>query len=291
MWKYIKRIVLSLLGVAVVVVAIGTYRNWNIVQRVFLGGLKIYETTPPPLPADIKRPAILVFSKTNGFRHESAIPAANALFESMAKDNDWAYFQTENGATFSPEILARFDAVIFNNVSGDVFTPLQKAAFKNFVEQGGSYIGLHAAGDNSHSWAWHVDRLIGARFTGHPMRPQLQKALVRIEDATHPAILGLPKSFLRTDEWYSFATSPRATGFHILATIDEASYTQVGLFGKNLAMGKDHPIVWWNCVGKGRILYSAMGHTAETFAEPHIQKMLLGSLKWTLRLDGSSCET
>jgi uncharacterized protein len=290
MWKLIRRTFLSLLAVAVAVFVVGAYRNWDLVQRVFLGGLKIYETTPPTIPADIKRPAILSFSKTNGFRHEAAITAGNKLLSSMAIENGWGYFQTENGATFSPEILARFDVVIFNNTSGDVFTPQQKEAFKNFVEQGGGYIGLHAAGDSSHSWAWHVSNLIGAKFTGHPMRPQFQKALVQIEDAAHPATLGLPATFLRTDEWYSFATSPRAAGFNILATIDEASYKPIGMFGKNLAMGKDHPIIWWNCAGKGRILYSAMGHTAETFAEPYIQKMLLGSLKWTLRQDGSGCD-
>jgi uncharacterized protein len=289
MWKIIKRIGLSLLTAVLAFVAIGTYLNWDIVRRVFLGGLKIYETTPPRLPADIKRPAILIFSKTNGFRHEAAITAGNAFFASIAQKNGWGYFQTENGATFSPEILAQFDAVVFNNASGDVFTLSQKQAFKNFVEQGGGYIGIHAAGDSSHSWAWHVNALIGAKFTGHPMRPQFQEARLQIEDPTHSATLGLPASFLRTDEWYSFATSPRAAGFHILVTVDEASYTPVGIFGKNLAMGKDHPIVWWNCAGKGRILYSAMGHTGETFAEQHIQTMLRGSLKWVLRQDGVGC--
>lgn len=263
--------------------------NWTLVQRLFLGGLKVYETSAPALPADLKRPAILVFSKTNGFRHEEAIPAANRALEQMASDSGWGYVQTENGATFTPGNLARFDAVVFNNVSGDVFTPDQKAAFKAFVEGGGGYVGIHAAGDSSHTWDWFARNLIGAHFIGHPMRPQFQKATVRIEDGGHPATAGLPRQWSHTDEWYSFASSPRARGFHILATLDEASYSPRGLFGGDLAMGRDHPIAWWNCAGKGRVFYTAIGHTAESYGEPVGRHMLLGAVKWALDGEGNAC--
>lgn len=261
------------------------------VQRVLLGGVKVYETTPSALPADIKRPAILVFSKTNGFRHKEAIPAANATLAALAKEKGWGIFQTENAATFRPDILARFDAVVFNNVSGDVFTPDQRAAFQSFVDNGGGYVGIHAAGDDSHkAWGWYADKVIGTRFIGHPMFPQFQKAVIRIEDHTHPATAQLGASWARTDEWYSFDRSPRRPGIAILATLDEASYSPKGLFGSDIAMGKDHPIVWTRCVGKGRALYSALGHTAESFAEPQHRQLLAGAVAWSLRLEGEGCD-
>jgi hypothetical protein len=172
-WKRILRVLLWLLLALLVLLGIGVALNWNLVQRVFLGGLKVYEATPPTLPSDIKHPAILVFSKTNGFRHEEAIPAANSLFASMAKENGWSHYQTENGATFSRDILSRFDAVVFNNVSGDVFKPEQRAALKAFIENGGGFVGIHGAGgDPSYAWDWYVNDLIGAQFIGHPMNPQ-----------------------------------------------------------------------------------------------------------------------
>ena len=43
-----------------------------------------YETEPPALPADLGSPAILVFTKTNGFRHDEAIPPGVALIEEIA---------------------------------------------------------------------------------------------------------------------------------------------------------------------------------------------------------------
>ncbi len=293
--KLFKRIVLWGLLALMAFFAISVARNWDTIQRVFLGGLKVYESAPPKLPDAIKRPAILIFSKTNGFRHVEAIPAASAMFRAMATRRGWGIFETENGATFSPEILARFDAVVFSNTSGDVFTPKQREAFKGFVENGGGYVGMHAAGDNSHAaWTWYTAELIGANFIGHPMDPQFQKATLNIEDRTHPATKHLSDTWARTDEWYSYDKSPRKPGLKVLATLDEATYKpgSFGLFGKgtSLAMGKDHPAIWTHCVGKGRVLYSILGHTAETFVEPENVQSLEGSLNWALKLEGPTCD-
>lgn len=281
------------LFVLVLLAAVGILvaSQWDMIQRIFLGGVKVYESEAPALPDDLARPAILVFSKTNGFRHEEAIPAANALFADLAAQNGWGVFQTENGATFTPENLARFDAVVFNNVSGDVFTPDQRAALRSFIESGGGFVGIHGSGgDMSYDWDWYVDELIGAQFIGHPMNPQFQPATLNVADASHPASANVAAEWARTDEWYSFAASPRAKGYNVLLTIDEGSYQPEGMFGSDLKMGADHPMVWWHCQGNGRTIYSALGHTAESYAEPDHVALLLGATRWALRLEGEACE-
>lgn len=289
MLRKIVKIVLWALLALVALLAFNTWRNWDTIQRVFLGGVKVYESTPPALPPEIRRPAILVFSKTNGFRHAEAIPAANAMFRELAGRSGWGYFQTENGATFNPQMLSRFDAVIFNNVSGDVFTPQQRNAFRNWLENGGGFVGIHAAGDDSHkAWSWYQDDVIGARFTAHTMKPQFQKATVHVEDRAHPATRGLPASWQRTEEWYSFEKSPRSRGYGVLVSVDEKTYNPEGMMGKDLRMG-DHPMVWWHCEGKGRVLYSAFGHRAEAYAEPEYKALLENATAWALRKTGTQC--
>ena len=292
--KIVKRILLwGFLGLLAIVAVLVAF-NWDLFQRLFMGGVKVYETEAPLLPADLKRPAILVFSKTNGFRHDEPIKLGNALFSDMAKANGWGHFQTDNGAAFSPAILARFDAVVFNNVSGDVFTPAQRAAFKAFLQNGGGFVGVHGSGgDFSYAWDWYVNDLIGTQFIGHPMDPQFQKVTVRIEDKAHPATAGLPETWQRTDEWYSFEKSPRRTGFTILATLDETTYSPKMnmLWGsKDLHMGKDHPIIWSHCIGKGRVFYSALGHTNESYTEPFFRQHLTGATKWAVRAAGAGCD-
>ena len=124
------------------------------------------------------------------------------------------------------------------------------------------------------------------------MGPQFQQATVRIEDSAHPATRALGTSWTRTDEWYSFASSPRAKGYHVLASLDESTYRPVMdirvLGAKDIRMG-DHPIIWTHCVGQGRVFYSALGHSASTYAEPKHLELLEGALAWAAGLEGPGC--
>ena len=242
----------------------------------------VHETVPPVVPARFEHPAVLVFSKTNGFRHGEAIDAANALFRQLASQNRWSVYETENGAVHSPEMLSRFKVVVWSNASGDVLTTDQRNALKSFIENGGGFIAIHAAGDNSHEfWPWYVSDLIGARFVGHTLWPHIPEATVRIEAPAHPVMAGLPAIWRRADEWYSFDRSVRAKGFQVLANVDEGSYKRGGPGSGKLTMG-DHPIIWSHCTGKGRVLYSALGHTGESFAEPAMRRLMTNAIGWAM---------
>jgi uncharacterized protein len=243
----------------------------------------VHETVAPMVPASFANPAILVFSKTNGFRHDEAIVAANAMFRQLAKQNGWSVYETENGAVHSPELLARFKVVVWSNASGDVLSSDQRAALKAYIENGGGYIGIHAAGDSSHEgWDWYAKDVIGTRFVGHSLWPHLAQATIHVEGSDHPIMSRIPAKWMRTDEWYSFDSSVRTKGFSVHATLDEASYERGGPGSDKLAMGKDHPIIWSHCQGKGRTLYSALGHTGESFAEPNMRKLITNSVNWAM---------
>lgn len=253
------------------------------VYRVMIG-FERYETVAPVLPNNLSDKAILIFSKTNGFRDDDQIEAANAALAGIAQRQGWSSYVTENAAVFNPGQLRRFRAVVWNSVSGDVLTEDQRQAFKTWLEQGGGFVGLHGAGGDLHyAWTWYVDELIGGRYIGHTLNPHIQQARLVVEDLTHPATRGLNPVWMRSDEWYSFAASPRARGYHILVSIDEASYRPVeGLIPfmapKDISMGPDHPLVWTHCVGNGRALYSALGHTASSYAEPKHLQLLTGAM-------------
>jgi len=249
-----------------------------------------HESEPPAVPALASEPAILVFTKTNGYRHGS-IPDGVAALRAIAERRGWALFHTENGAVHEPALLARFDAVVWLQTSGDVLDEAQRAALRGWIEAGGGFVGVHGAGgDRSYAWRWYVEELIGAHFIGHIMSPQLQHARVVVEDREHPATRRLPPSFLHREEWYSFAASPRARGARILLSVDESSYDPSGLFGSDLAMeGGDHPVAWSHCPGSGRALYSALGHPADAWAVPEHLALLEGAVAWAAGLEDTRC--
>ena len=134
-----------------------------------------------------------------------------------------------------------------------------------------------ADGDGSHdTWPWYVNEIIRAQFTMHPVRPQLQRAVVKMEDRDHPATAHLEAQWAHTDEWYSFAASPRQHGAHVLGTVDEFTYDP-----QRWAMGEDHPVIWSHEQVGGRVFYSALGHTAETYRDPAYRQLLEGAIRWT----------
>ena len=243
----------------------------------------VYDSVPPEIPATVKGShAILIFSKTNGYREEPAIQASNDALVAIAKKRGWPAFVTENAAVMNADQLRRFKVVIWNNTSGDVLTEAQRAAFKTWLENGGAVVGTHGAGgDPRYEWAWYPETFIGAQFTSHSSQ---QLGTVRIEDTKSPITKGLPAVWARTvrDEWYAFKDNPRGKpGYHILATADETTYDP----GRS-TMGADHPMVWTHCVGKGPVFYSAIGHSAETYSEPAHVQLLENAMAWALGLSG-----
>jgi len=255
-----------------------------------------HETTPPELPASLTAPALLVFTKTNGFRHTESIPAGVALIEEIAKRRGWSVFHTENGAVFNDAQLAKFQGTVWHQASGDVLSEPQRESFQRWLEVGHGWVGIHGAGgDREYFWPWYVNELVGAQFIGHPMGPQFQTATWHTENRLHPASARLPEKWQREEEIYSFDRSVRERPeFTVLVSVDESTYSPLEKLlwmKRSLAMkGGDHPMVWHHCVGRGRALYSALGHQAKAYAEPEMKALLEGALAWALRLEGSGCE-
>lgn len=244
-----------------------------------------YETIAPELPA-FTRPAVLVFNKTNGFRHKDAIPVANEVFAKLITAQGWDVFITDNAAVHNPESLQQFQLLIWNNVSGDVLTDTQRDALQQWLHDGGGWLGVHAAGgDRSYKWHWYVESLIGAQFIGHTMEPQFQDAdlLIAKPLVTATAHLATPWR-VKNEEWYAFDANPRDKGYEILLTIDENSYDPKGKtsWGMVDSMEGEHPMVWRHHYGEGRVFYSAIGHQPETYQLPEYQQLLTQAMRWAI---------
>lgn len=246
-----------------------------------------YDETPPVLPKTLKQPAMLIFGKITGFRDGPSVDAATAALKAMAARKGWTMVFSENGAVFNARDLKRFKAVVWNNVSGDALTVKQRAALKAYVEKGGGFAAFHGSGgDPFYDWDWYADTLIGARFIGHPGNPQFQAAKVVIDDPKSAIVKGM-NDWTMTEEWYSFKASPRLTGAHVLATLDESTYAPLE-GSRDLRMG-DHPIAWTRCIGNGRSFYSAIGHRPESYSEPNSLLLLERGIAWAAGLGETRC--
>lgn len=251
-------------------------------------GFNSYETTPHELKQEYGDQSILVISKTNAFRHGEAIDYSIPILKEIAEKNDWKIYCTEDAGIINEDQLKLFDLVICNNSTGKIMNLDQRKLFRSYIENGGGFLGIHGAGDDSHQWDWYRDTLIGARFSHHPIKYHIQKGSLHKE--TNPDTLitlddNLPETFTAMDEWYVFFDSPRASGVEILYTLDETGLDWDGSLGpffkdKIFGMGDDHPIVWYRKVGAGRSFYSAMGHDKSAWSNQTHQEIITEGIKW-----------
>jgi uncharacterized protein len=242
----------------------------------------VYDTVAPMIPG-LPHPAILVLHKTNGFIHKEGIPAAGRMLDELARAKGWHLYQTDSAATHNADDLARFDVVIWNNTSGDILTPDQRAAFRDWLEGGGAWLGLHAAGgDVRYAWDWYRDSLLGAQFIGHTMSPQFQDADVLIAGPS-PLTAHLPSPWrVAQEEWYAFDRNPRDSGAQVLLALDESSYhPENARFSPfpDTNMPGEHPIAWTRPIGTGTMIYSAIGHQAATYRLPAYREFIAAALE------------
>ncbi|GHJ52221.1 glycosyl hydrolase [Nonomuraea sp. TT08I-71] len=234
-------------------------------------------TTPATPAAAADAPYdVLVFSKTAGFRHD-AIPAGIQAIRDLGAANNFTVTATEDAAQFTTANLARFEAVVFLNTTGDVLNATQQTAFEAYVGAGGGYVGVHAAADTEYDWPFYGN-LVGAWFASHPA---IQAANVKVEDRAHAATAHLPQTWNRTDEWYNYRTNARSTA-HVLATLDESSYS-------GGSMGGDHPHAWCKAYAGGRSFYTGGGHTQASYAEPAFRAHLLGGIRYAAGRSRADC--
>ena len=175
--------------------------------------------------------------------------------------------------------LAAHDLFVQVNYPPYRWTPVAEAAFRKAMETGTiGWVGFHHAS------------LLG-KFDGFEMSPFFHQFMgkivfksyipdfatgtVRVEDAAHPVLQGLPAAFpIENDEWYTYDRSPRPD-VHVLANVDESSY----LPARTVKMG-DHPVIWTNPTFKGRNVYFQFGHKAELFESDAFKRLFLNAIRW-----------
>lgn len=212
---------------------------------------------------------ILVFSKTAGWRHSSIEAGRDALY-TLGEKNETGVLATEDASFFTPGSLAGFDAVVLLNTTGTIFNDEQKTAFTKYVRDGGGVVGVHSASDTEYDWPWY-GKMLGAWFDNHP--PGIHSAEIRTENSTHPATDVLPERWTRNDEWYNFRRFE--DHINVLLRLDTNSYEGSDHPG-------NHPIAWYHEFEGGRVFYTGLGHTTESYAEPLFLEHLWGGIRYAM---------
>jgi type 1 glutamine amidotransferase len=176
------------------------------------------------------------------------------FFQEMAKRDHFDFKATSNWDDMNPTVLKDYQVVMWLDEFPS--TPAQRKAFEQYMEHGGGWMGFHIAGwtENRAAWPWFSD-FLGTVFTGNSWPPL--PATLTVNDTTHPAVKGLPASFVSPDnEWYSWEPTLRSNpNIKVLMTLAPSNFP---LGFKDTLGGGDVPVTWTNT--KYKMLYTNMGH-------------------------------
>lgn len=253
---------------------------------------KIQKALPDKAPAQPKQPRkLLIFSKTAGFRHDSIPVGIKAVTMMGDKTGAYTAYATEDESIFEPEKLAKFDAVLMLNTTGDCLRPKglpkeeadkreehYKKSLEDFVKGGKGLIGFHSATDTYHKWGAY-NMMMGGTFAGHPWH---KKVPIKNLDPKNPLNASFDgKDFEITDEIYQFrldTASPKDR--HFLLALDTTKLSDIGK--GNRGDKGPYPVAWLGTYGKGRTFYCSLGHREEIYWNPAILKHYLAGIQYAL---------
>ena len=181
--------------------------------------------------------------------------------------------------------LNYFDVLVFASTTGELdMDASQKADMMSFIkEDGKGFVGIHAALDTNYTWPEYGE-MIGGWFDQHPW--MTFNAPIINEDPSFPAVRHFPKEFVKYDEIYQPKDWSRDK-VNVLLSLDPSKLD----YANNPRIHrKDHdfPVAWSKMYGKGRVFYSTLGHTEESWNDPDIRKMYFEAIKWALGMTEGS---
>jgi type 1 glutamine amidotransferase len=250
---------------------------------------------PPSKPKDLKPDANDEAKAKHAAelaKYEADMLKWNAEEKTKAAEAQKAFDaeMTAQMAKLAPDRLAKVDAVIFANTTGDLPLP-DKEGFIKWIQGGGAFIAMHSGSDTFHGFKPFLDMLQG-EFNGHGA--QVPADLV-VADSQHPATQGLPNPWpIKQEEMYLIKNHDRAKLRSLLYMKHHPNKREeLGYF----------PVAWGRMEGKGRVFYTSLGHREDLWSDDpalkdrinpvetsqKFQQHILGGIKWAVGLaDGST---
>jgi type 1 glutamine amidotransferase len=221
--------------------------------------------------------ALVYYSEHVETAHQDFARQGAEFFRRLNYGDGYTLEVTKDFSSYSYEKLKEFDVVVMLNdmPSGKA----SREAFEKYMENGGGWVGFHAAAynDKNTRWPWLVDFLGGGVFYCNNWPPQPVKLV--IDNPYHDVTKNLPESFIAPEsEWYQWAPSPRENpAVEVLLSLSPDNYP-LGI--KDVVNFGDFPVVWTN--KNYRMIYLNMGHGDDEFSDATQKLLFVNAFRWVV---------
>ncbi len=226
----------------------------------------VVDTTTP----DDNPKGILVFTKTNGFRHPS-IEDGVALIQNIGQKHQFDVVATKDPSYFHTDSLIKFNVIVFCNTSGDdLLNNSQQEAMEKFIQAGNGFVGIHAATDTYRdgSWPWYNDLVGGIVQSGPNHTANNYPGEMLVNDPDHPITSHLGDTWQKNEEYYYWEKNG---GYLYAENIDLLTVQSTG----NESYDAARPITWYKEYDGGKSFYTALGHNKGDYQNDEEFKLLV----------------
>lgn len=251
-------------------------------------------TKAPVKPKKSRRMLVTNLSMRNGkpFRGSSdaVIPVANYSFKLLGeRTGAFEAVFSNDVEMLRPDKIKQFDAICFLNTVGVLFEDAElRHSFLDFIARGKGFVGIHDAiatfvqYPKYDQWPAFGQMLGATENGGHPWNSEM--LVLRIDDPKNPVnAVFSGKEFQISDQAFQFQEPTLRDHMRVLLSIDVAKTATPPK--RVLAVRKDDmdfPMAWIKRYEKGRVFYSALGHSAPVFWNPTVLQHYLAGIQYAL---------
>ena len=248
---------------------------------------------PAPHAKQIHVKHVLVIGQTKGFEHDSVSAAMVAVYNMGQESGLWdttlrtdTELLTKKDPGRNAKNLNYFDLIVFASTTGELdMDASQKQDMMSFIhDDGKGFVGIHAALDTNYNWPEYGE-MIGGWFDQHPW--STFNAPIINEDPDFPAVRHFPEGVCEVRRDLPAQSVVARQGQRAAQPRSEPlDYSNNPRIHRT---DHDFAVAWSKMYGKGRVFYSTLGHTEESWKDPDIRKMYFEAIRWALGMtDGST---
>ena len=222
-------------------------------------------------------PGVFLLTDSNGYVHDVVKPTdgdslVRRTIQSIVEDRlGGTLVHSDDASKLTAEVLDPAKTkVLVMYTTGDL--PLDLDLLNKYVENGGTLLGIHCATDTFKEDERFFG-LIGGTFVEHPWNANTDVVLKTL-DPEHPVVKPIGAERALKEEIYLHKNFDPAK-VRVLTVLD-----MVKTEPKHPEMV---PVVWVREVGRGRVLYTSLGHNAAVWESDWFQSHLENGFKWLLR--------
>lgn len=244
-----------------------------------IGSLQVYSQCNAPFQ-------VLHYTETTGYDHNTR-GFSQAMFQYMGLELGFTLVTDNDGTKFNElDTLQKYAVIIFSNTSGaSGLDSLQRANMEAYMSAGGSFIGIHAAGDtyrhstangnNTGVWDWYAETLTGASVRMGPSHTHWSHIdTMSKAGQAHPVTDSIPDPWIKQEEYYYWENGYLDPTFNPVLYVAQTGSNSYDL-PRMMAQIKELP-------SGGRSFYTGLGHAPSNYTGDTLFFQLLSdAVRWT----------